>query len=126
MPNKIIFEPKGVVVTLFGIVRGDEIYVLNEKLMAEPFFAQWRYQIWDFSDVDEVEVSVDQVRDFAVQDTRAAGLSPNQRIAIIPRKSSNSGLDRVFHVMEGVWGAYESKTLPTVEDAREWAMSPGA
>jgi hypothetical protein len=120
MPSKITIEPEGVVITLLDIVRGDDIYVLNEKLMAEPAFAQWRYQIWDFSDVDAVEVSVDQIRDFAVQDARAAGLNPKQRIAIIPRKASPSTLDRVFHVMEEVWGAYESKTLPSLEAAREW------
>ncbi|MEW6514934.1 MAG: hypothetical protein AB1443_13150 [Pseudomonadota bacterium] len=120
MPSKITIEPDGVIVTLFGIVRGGEIYVLNEKLMAEPAFAQWRYQIWDFSDADEIEISVDQLRDFAVQDARAASLSPGQRIAIIPSKTSSSTLDRVFHVMEEVWGAYESKTLHSLEAAQEW------
>lgn len=123
MPSKIIIEPEGVVITLCGIVRGDEIYVLNDKLMAEPLFAQWRYQIWDFADVDDIAVSVEQIRDFAVQDAAAARLNPRQRIAIVPRRSLHSGLDRVFHVMEGVWGAYESKTLPTVEAAREWASA---
>jgi len=121
MPSKITIEPEGVVVTLFGIVRGGEIYVLNEKLMAEPAFAQWRYQIWDFSDTDQFEASVDQLRDFAIQDTMAARINPKQRIAIIPRRASQSGLDRVFHVMEGVWGAYESKTFTAIDDARAWA-----
>jgi len=122
MPHtiKIDENDSGVIITLTGIVRGDEIYVLNEKLMARPSFAQWRYQIWDFSDIEQFEASIDQLRDFAIQDTMAARINPKQRIAIVPRRVSQSGLDRVFHIMEEVWGAYESKTFSDIDAAQIW------
>ena len=123
MPNQIIPEPdaSGVVIVLTGTIQGREIHDLNEALMATPAFVNWRYQIWDFSGVDGVEVSVDDIREFAMQDAAAARLNPRQRIAIIPRHKAYSGLDKVFHVMEGIWGAYESKTFFDLDAARAWA-----
>jgi hypothetical protein len=121
MPKTIAIEPEGVVITLTGIIPGDEIRDLNNVLAAHPHFVRWRYQIWDFSDAEKFEASIDQLRDFAIQDTLAARINPRQKIAIIPRRASQSGLDRVFHVMESVWGAYESKTFTNIDAARAWA-----
>ena len=123
MPHTFHIEANdsGVVTTLTGIVQGTEIHDLNETFMAHPSFVRWRYQIWDFSEAEKLEASVDQLRDFAIQDTMAARINPRQKIAIIPRRASQSGLDRVFHIMEGVWGAYESKTFTQIDAAREWA-----
>ncbi|HNT36692.1 MAG TPA: hypothetical protein PKH07_17020 [bacterium] len=88
--------------------------------MADSSFVQWIYQIWDFSRIEGVDFSMDQMRGFAIQDAAAAEKNPNQKIAIIPRRSDTSGLDNVFHILEDVWGGYESRTLPDVESARAW------
>lgn len=123
MPHAISIEGKtpGIIITLTGIIHGSEIRALNEQLMASAGFAHWRYQIWDFSRIDDIDITIDQIREFAIQDAQAVKLNPNQKIAIIPRPSPNSGLDRVFHVMEGVWGGYPSKTYFNLEAARAWA-----
>jgi hypothetical protein len=121
MPHRLSRESNGVLVTLHGVVTGDEVYGLNEQLMSDELFSQRRYQIWDFSDVERLEASFDHLRNFAIQDSIVARKNPDQRIAIIPRRSPRSGLDRVFHILEDVWGAYESKTFLDVDAAREWA-----
>jgi hypothetical protein len=128
MPHAISIEeqPPGVVITLTGLIHGSEIHALNEELMATEAFARWRYQIWDFSQIEGIDINADQIRDFAMQDARAIKLNPDQRVAIIPRPSPNSGLDRVFHIMEGVWGGYPSKTCFNLEAARAWASQPKA
>jgi hypothetical protein len=112
----------GVVITLTGLVKGDEIFHLNEALMADNGFVQWRYQIWDFSNIEKVDVSLDQMRLFAIQDRLAARKNPHQKIAIILRKSGRSGHDRAFHAMEKVWGAYESRSFERLEEARAWGL----
>ena len=123
MAHKVNDEPNGcgVVVALAGHVDGDEIYRLNLELMADRSFRQWRYQIWDFSAVEEFEASFDDLRQFARQDAEAAKINPNQRIAIIPRRAGSSHMDGVFHVYEAVWGAYESRTFHDLASARAWA-----
>ena len=124
MPYQLSSEANGigVVVTLFGLVRGGEIFQLNKQFMADESFPQWRYQIWDFSKVEGLDITLEQLRSFANQDSLASRINPNQRIAIIPRKKSQSGLDSVFHVYEEVWGGYESKTFGDIDAAREWAQ----
>jgi len=111
----------GVLVTLSGDLDGAEIYGINEQLMADPGFLRWHYQIWDFSAVERSSVNSEDVRRFALQDAQAAQLNPRQRVALVPRPGGGSGLDRLFHVYEGVWGPYESRTLATLELARRWA-----
>ena len=127
MPYELTMEPDhlGIVVTLSGVVPGDEIYRLNEQLMADEWFAHWRYQIWDFVDVQRLDASFDQLRAFAMQDGIAAGISPGQRIALISPPPPIRRLDRVFHIFQAVWGGYESKTFYDLEAARAWAAAGG-
>jgi hypothetical protein len=129
MPHTITSESngRGVVITLSGVVKGDEIHGLNEQLVSDALFLQRRYEIWDFSNVDKLELSLDQLRGFAIQDSIAARKNPNQRIAIVRRMRTHSGLDpdRTFHVLERTWGGYESRTFLDVDSARQWAESGG-
>lgn len=125
MTHVLSIEPNefGVVITLSGLVDRDEIYNLNEHLMSDESFSKWRYQTWDFSNVEKFDVPIDQLRSFAIQDSLASAKNPNQKIAVIPRQSPRSGLDSIFHVHEEVWAAYESRSFPDVDAARDWAMS---
>ncbi|MDA8141049.1 MAG: hypothetical protein M0036_20580 [Desulfobacteraceae bacterium] len=114
----------GVIIRFSGQVNGDEIYRLNEQLMADPAFIRWRYQIWDFSEVAQLQATLDQLRLFALQDAAAAKLNPSQKIAIIPRQQPASGLDRTFHTLEKVWGAYESRSFSDLDAAHKWCTQP--
>jgi len=124
LPYKISNEANrlGVIITLYGLVKGDEIFEVQKLFMSDESFPQWRYQIWDFSNAVELEISFDQLRSFAIKDSVLIHKNPNQRIAIIPRKNSQSGLDRIFHVFEEVWGGYKSKSFVSLDTAREWAI----
>jgi hypothetical protein len=125
MPHKISYESNGlgVVLAFTGIIEADEINKLHIRLKSDESFLQWRYQIWDFSNATKLNISIDQIRRFAMQDAIAAHKNPHQKIALIPRESTHIGLDRAFHILEGVWGAYESKTFWDVNAAREWGES---
>jgi len=125
MPHKLINEPDGLGVIIYftGIIEAEEINNLHTQLKSDELFLQSRYQIWDFSNAEKLNISIEHLRHFAQQDAIAAKQNPNLKIAIIPRKSTHKGLDRTFHILEGVWGAYESKTFWDVNTAKEWARS---
>jgi hypothetical protein len=121
MTHQIEHEPNGLVISFSGLVTGDEIFALNEYLVVQETFPQWHYQIWDFSHVERIEISSEQLRSFAIQDSIAAQKNPDLKVGIIPRRKLPSGLDRIFHIFEEAWEGFESKTFPTVEAARKWA-----
>jgi len=110
---------RGIVISLLGAIEAAEIFKLNELLMANESFTRWCYQIWDFTKVSRFDVSLDQIRDFAIQDSVAAQKNPNQKIAIILRHP-RIGLDRTFHIMEEIWGGYKSRSFTDIDAAREW------
>lgn len=116
-------EDLGVVVTLSGNVDADEVTNLQEQINADESFPTLRYQIWDFSGAEEINISIDQVQDIAMKMAVASNRNPNLRIAIIPRKTSHNVLGKTFHTFEKVWGSYESQSFPDVDTAREWCLS---
>ncbi|MFA5140118.1 MAG: hypothetical protein WC728_12875 [Elusimicrobiota bacterium] len=124
MAHKISNEPKGrgVLVTLSGLIKADEIYKLNEQLISHELFTRWRYQIWDFSGTERLELTPDDLRSFAIQDSQASRKNPGQKVALIGRPNSrNLGLASVFHIFEEAWDGYDSKTFFDLDTAREWA-----
>ena len=125
MPHKLKSESngRGLVITFSGIVKGDEIQKLDEKLNLDKVFSKVRYAIWDFSKIKDIKVSFDELRNQAMNDSVAVHKNPDKRIAIIIRKQSASGLDSIFHAYETAWGGYESKTFTEIEAARAWAES---
>ena len=125
MPHKLKSESngRGLVITFSGIVKGDEIQKLDEKLNLDKVFSKVRYAIWDFSKIKDIKVSFDELRNQAMNDSVAVHKNPDKRIAIIIRKQSASGLDSIFHAYETAWGGYESATFTDIEAARKWVQS---
>ena len=113
----------GVVITLSGIIEADEIEKLQNQINSDELFSQLRYQIWDFSKAEEINISIDQIQHFATQTAIASGKNPKLRIAIIPRKTSHNVLGKTFHTFEKAWGGNESKSFGDVDTAMEWCKS---
>jgi hypothetical protein len=118
-------DGQGVLITFSGIVEVDEINKLHNQIKADKLFPEMLYQVWDFSEAEELNISFDNIRNFAINDRVAAKKNATQRIAIIPRnnKSRYQGLDKMYHILETVWGAYETETFFDVDTAREWGKS---
>ena len=124
MPHILNIESLGIVISLQGAVTGEEIFRLNRLIIEDERFSGWRYQIWDFSDIETIEISFDQLRSFVFQDSVASKKNPHHRIAIITRNAAYSGLDSVFHLLAAEWGGYASKTFRSVRTARKWVNTP--
>ena len=125
MPNKLSKESDGpgVIITLSGIVEADEVDKLQVQIHSDESFPQLRYQIWDFSKSEEINITIDQIQHFATQTAIASSKNPKLRLAIIPRKSSHNTLGKTFHTFEKVWGANESKNFADLDTAMEWCKS---
>jgi hypothetical protein len=122
MPNKLSKESDGlgIVIDFSGIVEADEIDKLQGQIHSDKSFPQLRYQIWDFSKAEEINISIDQIQHFAAQTAIASSKNPKLRISIILRKTSHNTLGKTFHTFEKAWGANESKSFGDIDTAREW------
>jgi hypothetical protein len=115
-------DGRGVLITLSGDIKADEIYALNEQLMSRERFAGYRYQMWDFRAIGRLELTLDDLRNFAIQDSQASRKSPGQKVALIGRPDpQHLDLASLFHVFEKVWSGYASRTFLDIEAARRWA-----
>lgn len=124
MPNKLSKEADGlgIVVTFSGVVEADEADKLQKQINSDDAFPQLRYQIWDFSKAEDINISIDEIQHFATQTAIASSKNPKLRIAIIPRKTSHNILGKTFHSFENLWGTNESKSFGDIDTAREWCQ----
>jgi hypothetical protein len=122
MPHKLSREANGlgIVIAFSGIIEADEVDKLQGQINSDELFSQLRYQIWEFSKAEEINISIDQIQHFAMQTAVSSSENPKMRIAIIPRKTSHNILGKTFHTFENLWGANESKSFGDVDTAREW------
>lgn len=124
MSNKLSKEAdgRGIVVTFSGVVEADEADNLQKQINSDEAFPQLRYQIWDFSQAEDINISIDEIQHFATQTAIASSQNPKLRIAIIPRKTSHNILGKTFHSFENLWGTNESKSFGDIDTAREWCQ----
>jgi len=113
-------EGLGVIIAFSGIVEADEVDKLQDRINSDESFQQLRYQIWDYSKAEEINITIDQIQNIAMKTAVASGRNPKLRIAIIPRKISHNVLGETFHTFEKVWGSGESKSFRDIKDARGW------
>jgi hypothetical protein len=114
---------KGIVLTFSGIVTGEEMNALHENLRTDELLSKLRYQIWDFSGIEDIKVSFEELRNYAMHNSAEARKDPDKKLAIIIRTKLSSGLDSMFHAYEKAWGGYESETFTDIDAARKWAQS---
>jgi len=116
-------DGRGILITFSGNIEANEIEDLQKQINSDASFPKLRYQIWDYSEAEEINLSIENIQNIAMQTAIASTANPKLRIAIIPRKSSHNVLGKTFHTFEKVWGSYESKSFRDVDSAREWGLS---
>ena len=125
MPYEVSTESNGfgVVVSFSGVVSDPELLELNDRLNNEESFAQWRYQIWDFSKATRLDLTADEIRAIAMQDAPASAINPTLNIAIVGEHSFFGNREHIFLIFEEVWTAFRPKFFTDFETARAWASS---
>lgn len=125
MPHQTSTEsnPAGVVIAFTGVVSGDEIIALNDRLASEESYSRCHYQVWDFSKATRLDITIDELRGVSERDVAASAINPNVKIAIVGEEKLFRGRDRIFQTLEEVWTIYRPKIFVDVEAAKKWAAS---
>ena len=113
-------EDRGVVVTQKGIVSIQEILTASKSIYSQDSLHQLRYQIWDYTDADRLNISSDEVQHIVYQTEIEADKYPNMIVALVGTSQFFSGLDRIFKISTKVWSGFDSNTFLTQSEAREW------
>jgi hypothetical protein len=122
MPYEIQFEEfgRGVLVTLDGSISGDELIAANEAMYSQDHDGRLRYQIWDHTGVEHLELSESQLRHLSMQDREAAEKSPGQVVALVGSRKMLKEIEKIYSVFSEAWSGFESARFGTIPDARRW------
>ncbi len=121
MPVKLNYENEwaGAVLIGSGTVTGDELCRCNDRMYDPDQIHKLRYQLCDFRQITNFEVSSDDVRRIANQDNVAATQNPDITMAIVANR-------RIVYGMARMWQAYtdeasfNSHVFRTMVEARAW------
>ena len=125
MPHIIEYEKNGLgaVITFSGTIEQNEIGEIQLMNQLNGFSKRWHYHILDFSCAEKVNMSIDQIRQFVIEENEFTIKNLDRKLAIIPSKIAYKGIDRLFQIFESVWGAWNSKTFGDIDSARNWAQN---
>ncbi len=112
----------GVAVTLTDVITGMEITRINQYIYDQDPEKKLRYQIWDFTNVDVLEMKTEDIEKLVLQDMEEASINSNQRVALIGSSQTLKGVDSLYHYMSDclIKTGFQSKTFSTLEEARNW------
>ena len=124
MPIDFFYDENGgIIVKAKGIVTGREIIDFNNRLYeANENIKKIPYQILDFTDVDDVSFSIDDVDTLSVQDRKALEINPNMLIAVVSENQLIYGLARMWEVKSG-GGSSRTQVFRKLEEAYAWIES---
>ena len=116
-------ENGGVLLVGTGTVLAADIIDVNKSIYASPEMVnKIRYQICDYTAVESMKISSDEIITIAEQDNRAAEVNPTMLISVAAKKDLSFGLSRVWEAYTDQ-GPFRTEVLRTVEDCREWIRS---
>ena len=123
MPYEISWEPLGVAFRFSGVVLDEDSIAASEELYASPLFPTMKYQIIDFSHIEEFALSSTANRKIAEWDQVAAERNPDMKQAVITSAPLVRGMVNVYvAIHEVVGGSWTTRFFEREKDARAWAV----
>jgi hypothetical protein len=111
----------GVIVRCDGVVTGKELVEVNDLVATEP---GQRYQLWDFSNADCVDITLDEIQKLAIQDSSIPKESNLQAVLIVGKQHSLLQLADTYETFSSKWVGrrrnYKTEMLPTMPEAKKW------
>lgn len=119
MPYSSYWEQQGVLFVFSGIVTDQDLLEANLDIYDDPRFMDLRYEVANFLDVTEFNVTSDMIRKVADLDYAASKRNPNIAVAIVDTSAVIKGLANMWAYSGGaeVW---ESELFEDEVLAREW------
>jgi len=109
----------GVVFVCTGVVTADEFTRANEEIYSEESLDHLQYQLIDFTTTEHLEVSLEEIRDFAAVDMTAASQSQSQIIAVAGSDDLTFGISRMWQAFASD-SNIRSGVFRSVPDAERW------
>ncbi|MEJ2655751.1 MAG: hypothetical protein P8012_00945 [Desulfobacterales bacterium] len=124
MPVKLFYlENGGILAKCKGIVTGSEIKEINDELYeTEEKIRKILYQIVDFTTVEKLLVSNDEIDMISLQDKKAFEINPGMLIAVVTDQDLIFGLARMWEA-KTYDPSFDTRVFRKLEDAREWVNS---
>ena len=124
MPAKIQRENdgEGVLLRMSGLVSGREIIDLNREIYARDPQKKLRYQIWDFTEANRMEVSPEELHIITLDDKEEAAKNPDQLVALVGSPRQLNGVDVSYQVFSQTWigDGFQSASFRSLDEARQW------
>ena len=113
---------KGILITCSGTVTGADTIRVNAEITQDPHL---RYQIWDYTQADDISMSIEEMHELAIQDKKYRSDAQMKRFALVgPAKIINEAFE-TYEEMSKFAGSsvikIDSKCFADLQAAREWA-----
>ena len=110
----------GVLLKGEGVVTGMDIMQANDTIYNSPEEIQKiKYQLCDYTNVSELNVSSEELKRLAAQDKRAAKINPHMFLALVGEKDLVYGLIRMWEAYVDI-SPLESMAFRNIKDAEKW------
>jgi hypothetical protein len=116
---KIDKERRLVMSTGSGVLTLADLLAHQEKLLADPDFSPDFSQLWDLTNITEVELTSKDVHRLAQRSI----FSPDSRRAILVSRDLVFGLARMFEIYRDILGENGIRVFRNLDDALEWVLA---
>jgi len=116
---KIDKERRLVMSTGSGVLTLADLLAHQEKLLADPDFSPDFSQLWDLTNITEVELTSKDVHRLAQRSI----FSPDSRRAILVSRDLVFGLARMFEIYRDILGESGIRVFRNLDDALEWVLA---
>ncbi len=119
MIMQLNFYPRGMKVIQEGIVASHEIQEICYQFNSHPDFNSFRYQLFIYQNIEDFQMSADEVRTLARMDSEASFFNPDIKVAIVTTSPLIYGMIRMYsaYARECQW---ETRDFKQIEDALHW------
>ncbi len=121
MPYETIWEDEGVYWRFFDQVTGREILQANLDIYMDCRFRSLKYQILNFLESTDFDITAEDVASIAAYDNELAGGAPEMRVAIVATREEIDELHDVYD-SETVHSPWETGIFRELREARGWVL----
>ncbi len=122
MIKAIEYDNNGVTLTFQGRITSKEILGANTDIINHHSFKEIKYQLWILNDVEDFLLSAVEIKAMADQDSKAAVINPEVKVAIVSKSQLVFGLGRMYEAFS-IHNPWEVISFYNLEEALEWIKS---
>jgi hypothetical protein len=124
MPRTVEYRAEGAHLLFHGIVTGEDLFDVNERVLEHDYPGRPRYALLDFSDAQRIDVTPQDLQRVAEQDQRDAERVAGIAVLIIAPQTLTFGLARMW---EGMVDEIEldSGVVRSRAEAARWLAARG-